>query len=272
MLRQHSLQVNANLLDSRFRSSRAQTLRQLSTRTYQITPQEQTPPGLAAGPQVLNPRGPPQACAAPSRPPDPQRTRTGKIHSVCFCASGSGLKKKKRNRGHCDQEEEPRVPGDTRVPHARPRGQGRGWQPLDSALTRKQSGFARARGTAGRRGRAPSPRTRPARSRAGPPRAGAGAAPAPARRRPGPGVVTWEQEHVLPNASPLPAVRAARHATRPLPAAAGLSSPSAGSARRGWQMAGEGSIPGMRRGPGRAAGRANVVSFPESASGPDFRV
>lgn len=99
MLRQHSLQVNANLLDSRFRSSRAQTLRQLSTRTYQITPQEQTPPGLAAGPQVLNPRGPPQACAAPSRPPDPQRTRTGKIHSVCFCASGSGLKTKSETEG-----------------------------------------------------------------------------------------------------------------------------------------------------------------------------
>lgn len=98
------------------------------------------------------------------------------------------------------------------------------------------------------------------------------ARPRARRRRPRAGVVTWEQEHVLPDASPVPAVRAARHAARPLPAAVGLSPRSAGLAKGGWQMAGEESIPGMRRGLGRGAGQAYVVSFPESASSPDFRV
>lgn len=76
--------------------------------------------------------------------------------------------------------------------------------------------------------------------------------PGRARRCPGAVVFTWDQEHVLPAASPVSAVHAARRARRALRVAAGLCTRSAGPARAPRQMAGEGTLPRSAACRGRA--------------------
>lgn len=110
-----------------------------------------------------------------------------------------------------------------------------------------------------------------ARSRPG--RAGPEAEPgAPPRA----GVFTWEQEHVLPGARAVPAVRAARHAARLPPgpsaapaaaAAAGLSPRSAGPAR----SAGKWREKGLFRVARRAVGLAGPRRRPAGRSWFRFR-